>query len=372
MLETFTPAVCGSRKRQIARPDPLRGDGRGDGRGAGLRARPARKRSSARGARCSPRPRLALLAAAREAGLVRFPLPQARRQVPERWRFELPLPVWATGYGAGPRRRLLHVPAGLDLLGRLRRRAGARPAAFRPPSASPSTAWAARPWSIWPRRGAGDPTAAVERLTRRRGTLLRANAVALVACAVLLGGRARGRRSDVRRAGQALDPSVERERPRLRHAGRRRRRQAAVRARRCVYPTRPSPRCRATTSPTWTTRGSGSFAGRTARRSPVSTTSTSRAPRSTGRLSPSCGAGRTSRRLVVRNLRSGATKHPMKVPLSIDLGRPSLRNGRLAWHMVSRHGSRILVLTSRPALAATIAADEDRQADQPLALPDDG
>ena len=32
---------------------------------------------------------------------MRFPLPQARRQVPERWRFELPLPVWATGYGAG-------------------------------------------------------------------------------------------------------------------------------------------------------------------------------------------------------------------------------------------------------------------------------
>ena len=44
---------------------------------------------------------LALVAAAREAGIVRFPLPQARRQVPERWRFELPLPVWATGYGAG-------------------------------------------------------------------------------------------------------------------------------------------------------------------------------------------------------------------------------------------------------------------------------
>ena len=44
---------------------------------------------------------LALLAAAREAGLVRLPLPQVRRQVPARRRATLPLPVWSLGYGAG-------------------------------------------------------------------------------------------------------------------------------------------------------------------------------------------------------------------------------------------------------------------------------
>src|SRR6187551_518943 len=44
---------------------------------------------------------LALVAAAREAGLVALPLPQLRRQVPERWRREWPLPLWSAAYGAG-------------------------------------------------------------------------------------------------------------------------------------------------------------------------------------------------------------------------------------------------------------------------------
>ena len=44
---------------------------------------------------------LALVAAAREAGLVALPLPQVRRQVPERWRREWPLPLWSAAYGAG-------------------------------------------------------------------------------------------------------------------------------------------------------------------------------------------------------------------------------------------------------------------------------
>jgi hypothetical protein len=43
---------------------------------------------------------VALLGAAREAGLVRFPIPESRRQVPEHWRRRLPLPVWSAGYGA--------------------------------------------------------------------------------------------------------------------------------------------------------------------------------------------------------------------------------------------------------------------------------
>jgi len=39
--------------------------------------------------------------AAREAGLVRLPVPQLRRQVPQRWREVLPLPATAVLYGAG-------------------------------------------------------------------------------------------------------------------------------------------------------------------------------------------------------------------------------------------------------------------------------
>ena len=43
----------------------------------------------------------ALLEAAAELGLVRLPLPQMRRQVPERWRERYPQPLTALLYGAG-------------------------------------------------------------------------------------------------------------------------------------------------------------------------------------------------------------------------------------------------------------------------------
>ncbi|MGH2805466.1 MAG: hypothetical protein ACRDL4_20880, partial [Thermoleophilaceae bacterium] len=100
MVETFTPAVCGSRTRQRV--------------AAALFAASALATAAALGALLGlagatlgadravlAAAGLALLVAAREARLVRLPLPQSRRQVPERWRFELPLPVWASGYGAG-------------------------------------------------------------------------------------------------------------------------------------------------------------------------------------------------------------------------------------------------------------------------------
>src|SRR6266576_2052077 len=106
MVETFTPAVCGSRRRRCL---ALVGFGAaalvasalvgaalgllGSVLGAGLTLAAAGLTLAAAG--------LALLAAAREGGLLRLPLPQARRQVPERWRAELPLPLWSTGYGAG-------------------------------------------------------------------------------------------------------------------------------------------------------------------------------------------------------------------------------------------------------------------------------
>src|SRR3954464_10424805 len=43
----------------------------------------------------------ALLEAAAELGLLRLPLPQRRRQVPERWRERYPQPLTALLYGAG-------------------------------------------------------------------------------------------------------------------------------------------------------------------------------------------------------------------------------------------------------------------------------
>jgi hypothetical protein len=100
MIETITPAVCGSRRRQriaigifalaAVAAAALVGAALGLA-GAALGAREAILAAAA----------LATLAAARELGLLRLPLPQARGQVPDRWRSELALPVWAAGYGAG-------------------------------------------------------------------------------------------------------------------------------------------------------------------------------------------------------------------------------------------------------------------------------
>src|SRR5919198_1494820 len=99
MVETFTPAVCGSRRRQWL---ALTGFALGAVGVSALVGALLGAIGAALGAQLSlVAAGLALVAAAREAGLVSFPLPQLRRQVPERWRFELPLPVWSVGYGAG-------------------------------------------------------------------------------------------------------------------------------------------------------------------------------------------------------------------------------------------------------------------------------
>ena len=100
MLETFTPAVCGSRKRQIAGQSLFAVSAVVTSAALGLLLGLAGSMLGAEQAVLGAAA-LALVAAAREAGLIRFSIPQARRQVPEHWRFELPLPVWASGYGAG-------------------------------------------------------------------------------------------------------------------------------------------------------------------------------------------------------------------------------------------------------------------------------
>ena len=184
MLETFTPAVCGSRKRQIVAQALFTGAAVLTAAALGLALGFAGSLLGGRYALYAAAG-LALLAAAREAGLVRFPLPQARRQVPERWRFERPLPVWATGYGAGLGAGFFTFqPVSTFWVACAGALALARPL---PAAACFALYGAGRAvMVVWPRRRTDDPTAAVERLTRRRGALLRANAVALVVCGILL------------------------------------------------------------------------------------------------------------------------------------------------------------------------------------------
>jgi hypothetical protein len=54
--------------------------------------------------------------------------------------------------------------------------------------------------------------------------------------------------------------------------------------------------------------------------------------------------GGARRRLVLRNLATGGRTIVATVVEPTDLGRPSLRNGRLAWHVANRAGSRVVLL----------------------------
>ncbi len=96
MMETIGPAVCGSKSRTALALTCFAigavGVAAAVGLALGLIGSPALLPLAIG---------VAIAGALREAGFVRLPLPQLRRQVPERWHHELPLPIWAAGYGAG-------------------------------------------------------------------------------------------------------------------------------------------------------------------------------------------------------------------------------------------------------------------------------
>ena len=205
MVETFTPAVCGSRARQRL--------------AIALFAAGALLASAALGAALGlagsvigTRPALigaaviAFLAALRETGVVRFPLPQSRRQVPERWRSELPLPVWSTGYGAGLGVGFLTFqPVATFWVS-----CAAALALGRPVLAALCFAFygAGRAFmTIWPRRR-GDAPAAVERLVARSAFVGRLNAAVLVLAVVML-ALAPAAGAGVSSLGRGFDPSAD-------------------------------------------------------------------------------------------------------------------------------------------------------------------
>jgi hypothetical protein len=335
MLETFTPAVCGSRKRQLIAQALFTAAAVATSAALGVALGFAGYVLGGEHAVLAAAA-LALVAAARELGLVRFALPQARRQVPERWRFELPLPVWATGYGAGLGAGFFTFqPVSTFWVACAGALALARPL---PAALCLSLYGAGRAaMVIWPRRRAGDPTAAVERLTRRRGALLRANAVGLVACAILLALAPAAGGALVARA--ALDPSVSG----ANLAFATKSGNVVVRPASGGAVTIPDASQPALSGPylayvddegirvvRW---ASGTEVARIA--GPVSRPALNWPNLAFVRREPGHW------RLVVRHLVSGEQKLPART--RFDLGRPSLRNGRLAWHVVSRTESKIFV-----------------------------
>jgi hypothetical protein len=353
MLETFTPAVCGSRKRQIVAQALFAAAAVAAAGALGLALGFVGSLIGARQAVLAAAA-LALLAAAREAGLVRIALPQARRQVPERWRFELPLPIWASGYGAGLGAGLFTFqPVSTFWVACAGALALARPV---PAAVCLSLYGAGRAaMVVWPRRRGGDPTAAVERLTGRRGVLLRANALALLACGVLLAlAPSAGGATLV--VGSALDPSSGGSALAYATKG------GSVVVRRSsgpdvVLPGAAEPALSGRYLAYVDDQGirvvewQGGGVNEVAR---ISGNALSY-PALSGPNVAFVRRDDDSRRLIVRNLVTGETKLPAKVPRSVDLGRPSLRDGRLAWHRNSRRQSRIVVMSMSTGNRRTFA-----------------
>jgi len=205
---------------------------------------------------------------------------------------------------------------------------------------------------VWPRRRTGDATAAVERLAARRGALLRANVVALVACGVLLAIAPSASAGLVARPG--FDPSVS----------------GSV----VAFSTSPGEVVVRTPSGVAAVfagasqpalsgdflayvDGQGIRVVRWRNGSQVARIANPNASRPALDWPNLAFVYRASsrKRLIVRNLATGRTRRPAKVPLSADLGRPSLRHGRLAWHVVTRRWSGIYIRTLATRGARTIA-----------------
>lgn len=184
MVETITPAGCGSRHRQrtaialfaagaVAAAAAL-------GVLLGLLGAPL-DRTAALAAAAA----LALVGALRELGVLGLPLPQLARQVPERWRRELPLPLWSAGYGAALGLGLLTHQAVATFWV-----AAAGALALGDPAAAAAClgcfGLGRALMVILPARAGRDPGDAVLRLAARRAALGPANAGVLALLAALL------------------------------------------------------------------------------------------------------------------------------------------------------------------------------------------
>jgi len=206
MVETFTPAVCGSRARQRHALVLFAGTAVSASAALGAALGFAGSLVGTRPALIAAAT-LALLAALREAGVVALPVPQSRRQVPQRWQYELPLPLWSAGYGAGLGVGFLTFqPVATFWVACAAALALGRPLLA---AACFSLYGAGRVFmATWPRHREPSGPAAVERLVDRASLVPRANAVVLGLAVVLL-AVAPAAGAAVTSLGRGFDPAAD-------------------------------------------------------------------------------------------------------------------------------------------------------------------
>ena len=353
MIETISPAVCGSRRRHRlalacfavgALSASLALGALLGFAGALLGAERAVLAVAA----------LALVAAAREAGLFRIPLPQLRKQVPEHWRAVLPLPVWSFGYGAG-------LGAGFVTFQPFATfwvACAAAVALARPLPAAACFAFYGLGRALmvaWPHRSGRDPTEGVERLVRHRRALAGANVFALLACAALLAApsAAAAQRTKI---GAGLDPSLS--------GGVVARTQVSGGTRNVLVqpPGESAIQILNAESPSLDgdllayedSQGIRVINWRDGQQVARINGAVSRPaldwPRIAYRLRTA-----SAEQLVLEDLDAGTKVVVSSVVPSVDLGRPSLHRDRLAWHRVITAGSRVFLYTISTGRRVTIA-----------------
>ena len=357
MIETITPAVCGSRRRQLAAlaafalgalvAAALLGAALGLA-GSLVAAREALVFAAA----------LAALATAREAGIFPLPLPQLPFQVPERWRFELPLPVWASGYGAG---------LGLGLVPRqpvatFWVAAGAALALGRPLASAICLSLYGLGRALvlmWTTARGNDPAEVVETLARRRSALRLANIAALATCAALLATAPTASAGELALGpGSQLDPSVS---GRVlaytqRGAGGSSVIVRVSRARSYRYLRARSPSLDGELVAYADRAGVRVVRWRTGEQAARIRGAASKPaldwPLLVYRLRFVTGR----KRLVLANLETGRRRILTTVGPGVDLGRPSLAGRRVAWHVAGRGGSRIVLFALAAGRARVVAS----------------
>jgi hypothetical protein len=346
MIETITPDVCGSRRRRRIALALF-------GLGAVAAAAALGAALGAFGALVGARAAvlvvavLAALAAARELGLLRLPVPQLRSQVPDWWRFGLPLPLWSLGYGAGLGAGVFtYQPFATFWIACT---AAVVLAAPLPAAVAFSLYGAGRALMVvLPTLRGTEPPLAVERLVRRRPLLARANAAVLVLAALVLALAA----TPVAAAeplylgdGSQLDPSASggvlaytqregaapevvvrvSETSSVMYNGR----TPSLDGEFLAYANADGVRV-----VRWRTR-------QEVRRAPGASKPALDWPWLAYRVDIYDG----TKELWLANLVSGDLRHVASAGPGLDLGRPAIAAGRVAWHVAGRGGSRIGLYT---------------------------
>jgi hypothetical protein len=194
MVETISPAVCGTRRRTALALTLFAAGSIGVAAVVGLLLGLLGSAALVPVAIA-----LALAGVLRESGLVRLPVPQSRRQVPERWHHEQPLPVWSLGYGAGLGVGVLtYQPVATFLVVAVAAAASGPTAAVLALSA----------FGIGRVAGASLPAAFIDRMAMLYRPMRRVNALALAALALALFVAPAGAATLPLGPGSQLDPAV--------------------------------------------------------------------------------------------------------------------------------------------------------------------